>query len=153
MADDDWEMSNLADRMRDLRTDDQRDLDIRRRLGTQCSHLYWQRIATNERPTNQGSKFVYRRCQKDIGRSEACERQRKCHLHVDTQNEDPEADPQKEIDERKEKNKKKRADEKAARLEKKDDKDKDGDKDKKPKRRGNPSWIMGLFSQGDVTAD
>ena len=58
----DDELARLLNDKADLRDEDQKEQDRRRRLATQCIYVGWFQLRDGEKPTNPGSKQVYRRC-------------------------------------------------------------------------------------------
>lgn len=93
-GDDDDDIQSLIDGMSDLRTDDQRDNDNFRRLNTLCIYIGWfpvrdKGLPTEERPTNPGSKWVYRQCAKSMARKY----KPWCRNHYGWENGDRQSDP------------------------------------------------------------
>ena len=129
-------IEELCRDMQDLRTEDQRDIDERRRLGTQCAFIGWFPVRDGENPTNPGSKLCYRRCTRTITPG----KEPWCWQHYMLENEDKTVDPGLPKDPSPD-----------------GDDDKDGNKDTKGKKGtrktlGIPSYIFSGFGRGEVGA-
>ena len=138
-SDDDDGVNDLTQQMNDMRTPSQREIDIRRRLATQCIHVGWHPCNPGEPPTNPGSTHVYRRCQSLM----AVEYKPWCKKHYKEPHHDPKKDPS------------------FKRHWDKDDKgDKKGKKGgpsagggRKPRGHGWPTWITGFLGAGEIAND
>lgn len=86
---DDDDLSRMLSNKMDLRSQDQKERDIRRRLGTQCVFNGWFRLLPGESPTNPGSKKIYRRCTK----SQSANHMPWCQDHWQKEDDDPNEDP------------------------------------------------------------
>ena len=141
---------DLADRMADLRTGEEKERDIRRRLSTQCSYVGWFTCRENEPPTNPGSNYVYRRCDKPIKNSPLHMANRRCCDHLGWVIAAREDDPWL-IRQRKKAEKKKADDEVKALKKDPDDKGGPGGGSKGKTKKGMfPDFMNGVFGTGQI---
>ena len=85
------DIESIINGLQDLRTDEEREKDIRRRLAGQCVYVGWFRCKKGppaEAPTNPGGKYVFRRCQKQNTGDMPW-----CRHHMNWTNQSPDADP------------------------------------------------------------
>ena len=147
----DKDIDDITEGMRNLRTDDQKNRDIKRRLATQCIHVKWFACREGEAPTHVGGKHVLRRCERPMTTEHKPWCQHHYGLTNETQDDDPLYAREREKERKRLEKEKKKADEKAAKLEKKkkDDDDKGGGGGRKG-GLGVPAWINSFLGMGEV---
>ena len=131
--DDDDDIDSIINGIQDLRTDDDREFDIRRRLASQCIYVGWFRCKPGpppEPPMNPGGKYRYRRCEKDSTRGTPW-----CYHHRDKPNQDRDSDT-------------------TPKPKPPKDQDKDKDKGKEKKKPSSfPPWMTGLLGTGEIAGN